>query len=248
MKVLGIIPARYASSRFPGKPLVDINGKSMIHRVYEQANKSGSLNKVIVATDDQRIKNAVEAFNGQVMLTSEKHSSGTDRCSEVVSSLHSKNQEFDIVVNIQGDEPYINPKQISQVVSCFSDPDVQIATLAKQITSTKELFSSNINKVIFDKSNDAIYFSRFAIPFQQNTPEEQWLEKFNYFKHIGIYAYRSETLNKITCLERTKLEIAESLEQLRWIENGYKIRVMETDYESIAVDTPDDLSKFLNIS
>jgi 3-deoxy-manno-octulosonate cytidylyltransferase (CMP-KDO synthetase) len=182
------------------------------------------------------------------MLTSENHNSGTDRCKEVVDKLALENREFDIAVNIQGDEPYINPAQINQVVSCFSDPDVKIATLAKRITSSEELFNSNINKVIFDKSNDAIYFSRFAIPFQQNVLRENWLNNLEYFKHIGIYAYRSDTLKEITRLERSKLEIAESLEQLRWIENGYKIRVLLTDYESNAVDTPEDLSKFLNIS
>ncbi len=248
MKVLGIIPARYASSRFPGKPLTDINGKSMIQRVYEQASKSGSLNKVIVATDDNRIKSVVEAFKGNVILTSENHKSGTDRCNEVVESLRLKNQIFDVVVNIQGDEPYINPNQITQEVSCFANLDVEIATLAKRITSTDELFNTNINKVIFDKSGNAIYFSRHAIPFQQNEPKENWLNKVDYFKHIGIYSYRSATLKKITALQRSKLEIAESLEQLRWLEDGYKIRVIETEYESIAVDTPEDLSKFLNIS
>jgi len=248
MKVLGIIPARYASSRFPGKPLTEINGKSMIQRVYEQASKSDSLNKVIVATDDDRIKNAVEAFNGDVVLTSENHKSGTDRCKEVIESLSLENQFFDVVVNVQGDEPYINPNQINQVVSCFADLDVEIATLAKRITAHDELFNSNINKVIFDKAKNAIYFSRHPIPFQQNEPTENWLNKFDYFKHIGIYAYRTEILKKITMLQRSNLEIAESLEQLRWLENGYKIRVMETDYESIAVDTPEDLSKFLNIS
>jgi len=248
MKVLAIIPARYASSRFPGKPLIDINGKSMIQRVYEQASKSDSLNKVVVATDDDRIKSAVEAFNGNVMMTSENHKSGTDRCNEVVESLRLKNQSFNVIVNIQGDEPYINPEQINQVVSCFSSSEVEIATLAKRITLPEELFNNNINKVIFDKLNNAIYFSRHAIPFQQNEPKENWLNKVDYFKHIGIYAYRSETLEKITTLQRSKLEIAESLEQLRWLENGYKIRVMETEYESFAVDTLEDLSKFLNIS
>ncbi len=248
MKVLGIIPARYASSRFPGKPLIEINGKSMIQRVYEQASKSDSLDKVIVATDDDRIKHAVEAFDGNVMLTSENHKSGTDRCNEVIESLSLENHFFDVVVNIQGDEPYINPTQINQVVSCFSDLGVEIATLAKRITTQEELFNSNINKVIIDKTKNAIYFSRHPIPFQQNEPQKNWLNKFDYFKHIGIYAYRTEILEKITKLQRSKLEIAESLEQLRWLENGYKIRVMETDYESIAVDTPEDLSKFLNIS
>lgn len=248
MKVLGIIPARYASSRFPGKPLTVINGKSMIQRVYEQASKCDSLNKVIVATDDDRIKSAVEAFKGNVILTSENHKSGTDRCSEVVEFLGVENQIFDVVVNIQGDEPYINPQQISQVVSCFSNQDVEIATLAKRISSSDELFNTNINKVIFDKAGNAIYFSRHPIPFQQNKPKENWLDNLEYFKHIGIYAYRSKTLSEITALQQSKLEVAESLEQLRWLENGYKIRVVETEYESVAVDTPEDLSKFLNNS
>lgn len=248
MKSLGIIPARYASSRFPGKPLVEINGKPMIQRVYEQAKKASAINEVIVATDDERILKLVEGFGGNVILTSEHHKSGTDRCNEVVEKLKRENKDFEVVVNIQGDEPYINPEQINQVVSCFVDPKVNIATLAKRITSTEELFNNNINKVIFDKSNNAIYFSRFAIPFQQNVPTEKWLEKINYFKHVGIYSYRSVILSEITALKRSKLEISESLEQLRWLENGYKIRVMQTDFESIAVDTPEDLSKFLNIS
>lgn len=248
MKALGIIPARYASSRFPGKPLVEINGKPMIQRVYEQAKKANSLNEVIVATDDERIIKFVEGFGGKVALTSENHKSGTDRCNEVMEKLQLKNKDFDVVVNIQGDEPYINPEQINQIVSCFTNPEVNIATLAKRILSPEELFNNNINKVVLDNSNNAIYFSRFAIPFQQNVPMEKWLEKVNYFKHVGIYAYRSTALGEITALKRSKLEVSESLEQLRWLENGYKIRVMETDFESIAVDTPEDLSKFLNIS
>lgn len=248
MKVLGIIPARYASSRFPGKPLADINGKSMIQRVYEQSLKSTSVDEVIVATDDKRIVQAVLDFNGTSVLTAEDHPSGTDRCNEVVEKLKLENKVFDVVVNIQGDEPYINPEQISQVVSSFKNPEVNIATLAKKIDSSEELFSENINKVIFDLSGNAIYFSRNPIPFQRNFPKDQWLENHTYFKHIGIYAYRPETLKVITQLKQSKLELAESLEQLRWLENGYKIFVKDTGFESIAVDTPADLSKILNKS
>jgi len=248
MKVLGIIPARYASSRFPGKPLVDINGKPMIQRVYEQSLKSGVLSELVVATDDSRIMETVMDFKGVAILTSELHQSGTDRCNEVVGKLKQKNKVFDVIVNIQGDEPYINPKQIEQLVGCFSDSEVCIATLVKKLSRQDDLFNKNINKVIFDNSGNAIYFSRHPIPFQQNIPNEKWFESFTYYKHIGIYAYRPRTLGEITKLERSKLEVAESLEQLRWLENGYKIQVKETDFESVAIDTPEDLSKFLNKS
>jgi 3-deoxy-manno-octulosonate cytidylyltransferase (CMP-KDO synthetase) len=248
MKVLGIIPARYASSRFPGKPLAIINGKSMIQRVYEQSLKAGVLNELIVATDDTRILNAVLDFQGSAILTSQDHQSGTDRCNEVVKKLEQKNKVFDVIVNIQGDEPYINPKQIEQLVGCFSNPEVNIATLVKTLNRHDDLWNENINKVIIDKLGNAIYFSRHPIPFQQNIPRENWVESFTYYKHIGIYAYRSKTLSEITKLERSNLEVAESLEQLRWLENGYKIQVKETDFESVAVDTPEDLSKFLNKS
>ena len=248
MNILGIIPARYASSRFPGKPLTMINGKPMIRRVYEQAKKADSLSEVIVATDDDRIKKAVLEFDGNVIMTSTEHKSGTERCREVLEKSKSAGKNYDVIVNIQGDEPYIVPKQIDLVVSCFNKPEVQIATLAKKINSEEELFNPNVNKVIINKFDEAIYFSRQTIPFIQNVEKNNWLTSFNFYKHIGIYAYRADVLIEITELEITALEKAESLEQLRWIENGYKIKVIITELESHAVDIPDDLLKFMNKS
>ena len=248
MKILGIIPARYASTRFPGKPLTVINGKPMIQRVYEQAKKATSLTEVVVATDDERIKMAVLEFGGKVVMTSAKHKSGTERCREVLEKFRSTGKNFDIVVNIQGDEPYIAPQQIDLVVSCFDNSEVQIATLAKKINSKEELFNPNVNKVIINKFDNAVYFSRQTIPFIQNTEKNNWLTSYNFYKHIGIYAYRADVLIEITELEITSLEKAESLEQLRWIENDYKIKVIKTELESYAVDTPDDLLKFMNKS
>lgn len=247
MKVAGIIPARYASTRFPGKPLADIRGKPMIRRVYEQAQKASSLNIVCVATDDLRIFDSVEAFGGNALMTAKNHNSGTDRCNEAIRLLESEGEYFDIAVNIQGDEPFIDPAQIDEVVSCFSDPEVRIATLAKKIEDNRELFNPNVNKLIIDRYGDAVYFSRQPLPFRQNIPEGKWLKGYNYYKHIGIYAYRTEVLKKISALEISLLEKAEALEQLRWIENGYKIRVRLTELESFSIDTPEDLSKFLNI-
>lgn len=248
MKSLGIIPARYASTRFPGKPLTMIQGKPMIQRVYEQAQKASSLTEVYVATDDARIEKVVLGFGGKVKMTSTSHQSGTDRCAEVLESLEKEGKDFDIVVNIQGDEPTINPGQIDIVVESFEDPSVDISTLAKKIDTNEELFNSNVIKVIKNQLNNAIYFSRHPIPFQQNKDQSKWLEGFDYFKHIGIYAFRSGILKSVTNLDRSPLEISESLEQLRWIENGYAIRIEETNFESIAVDSPEDLSKFSNIS
>jgi 3-deoxy-manno-octulosonate cytidylyltransferase (CMP-KDO synthetase) len=240
-KVLGIIPARYGSTRFPGKPLVEINGKSMIQRVYEQAKKASVLHQVVVATDDQRIVDAVNAFGGEVQLTAEHHQSGTDRCKEV---LLNQSVDFDVVVNIQGDEPYIDPEQITQVVNCFSDENTEIATLVKLITANEELFNFNKPKVLIDETDFAIYFSRAVIPHQRGVDQNCWIEHFNYYKHIGLYAYRADILKEITTITPSRLELAEGLEQLRWIENGYKIKVAITDTESLSVDTPEDLNAF----
>ncbi|MEZ5198451.1 MAG: 3-deoxy-manno-octulosonate cytidylyltransferase [Bacteroidales bacterium] len=248
MNVLGIIPSRYASTRFPGKPLTIIHGKSMIQRVFEQALKASLVMDVVVATDDDRIKNEVEGFGGKVIMTSDQHSSGTDRCQEVVEKFEKAGVHYNVVVNIQGDEPYINPLQIDEVVSCFENQDVQIATLIKKISTLQELLSPNVNKVVFNHRNEAIYFSRHPIPYFQNLDQTQWLSNHIYFKHIGIYGYRTDILKEITQLEKSKLEIAESLEQLRWLNNGYRINVLITELESFSVDTPDDLSKFLNKS
>lgn len=237
MKILGIIPSRFASTRFPGKPLVEIEGKSMIQRVYEQAKKATCLSDVIVATDDERIFNHVSSFGGKVIMTSPSHESGTDRCAEVISKLTEK---FDVVINIQGDEPFINPKQIDQLCACFNDPQTQIATLIKKINAD-ELFNINKPKVIKSIDDFAIYFSRNPIPFFRGVEKENWLKEHTYYKHIGIYGYTSKTLQKITQLPLSLLEKAEGLEQLRWLENGYKIKVAETNLEANSVDTPDDL-------
>ena len=240
MNILGIIPARYGSTRFPGKPLVSINGVSMIQRVYEQALKSKSLKKVIVATDDERIAQHVLTFNGEVMMTSPQHLSGTDRCAEII--LREK-EKWDAVINIQGDEPYIHPEQIDLLCSCFELKDVSIATLVKQIANIDELFNHNNVKVVLNKKREAIYFSRSPIPYNRNFPEQEWLKHSTYYKHIGIYGYRSSILNEIATLAKTNLEVTESLEQLRWIENGYTIHAAITTHESISIDTPEDLEK-----
>jgi len=232
MKILGIIPARFASTRFSGKPLAMIKGKSMIQRVYEQASKSKSLFKVVVATDDKRIFNHVKSFGGEVMMTSAKHNCGTDRCAEVARKIKS-----DIVINIQGDEPFINPKQIDLVAKCFVDKKVQIATLAKKCDDEKELDSPNTIKVIFDRNKKAIYFSRHKIPFNRSNSQ------IIYHKHIGIYAYRSDVLQKLTKLKPSGLDLSESLEQLRWLENGYSIHVNITTHETFSIDSPEDLKK-----
>ncbi len=248
MNFIGIIPARYSSSRFPGKPLVMINGKSMIQRVYEQTEKVDVLSDIIVATDDERIYNHVKSFNGKVMMTSPNHQSGTERCNEVIEYLKksSPGKKLDIVINIQGDEPLIDPVQIKKVASCFTNKNIQIATLLKKISSNEELFNFNIVKSVFGKNNQAIYFSRQPIPFLIGKIKSEWLNFCNYYKHIGIYAYRADILKEITNLKPSPLEIAESLEQLRWLENGYKINIALTDIESYAVDSPEDLKKFIN--
>jgi 3-deoxy-manno-octulosonate cytidylyltransferase (CMP-KDO synthetase) len=239
MKVLGIIPARYASSRFPGKPLVDIAGKSMIQRVYEQAKKCINLTEVIVATDDDRIFNHVHAFGGVAVMTGANHQSGTDRCAEV-ALLH---PEYDVIINIQGDEPYIDPEQITKLAACFINADTQIATLIKRIKTEDELFNNNSPKVVINKLSEAIYFSRSTLPHIRGQEPQNWLEFYTYFKHIGIYGYRADVLQQITKLPMSSLEKAESLEQLRWIENGYRIKVAETELETYAVDVPEDLQK-----
>lgn len=238
--ILGIIPARFASSRFPGKPLVDIAGKSMIQRVYEQCQKSKFLSKVIVATDDKRIADHIIHFGGHVMLTSTQHQSGTDRCAEVANT----NPDYDVYINIQGDEPFIDPNQIDLLCGCFEEPNChQIATLIKKINSVEELMNPNTPKVVVNSSQQAIYFSRAAIPFFRGKNVNDWLDHHTYYKHIGIYGYRQQTLWDITQLPVSGLEKAESLEQLRWIENGYPIHTAVTDQENQAIDTPEDLEK-----
>jgi 3-deoxy-manno-octulosonate cytidylyltransferase (CMP-KDO synthetase) len=244
MKIVGIIPARYASTRFPGKPLVDIHGKTMIQRVYQQAKKTTSLSEVFVATDDARIFDHVKAFGGQVVMTSDLHRTGTERCHEVVTKLLSEKVTVDVAINIQGDEPFIHPEQIDLLASCFSNPDVQIATLIKKINHADELMDANTIKVVINKLNNAIYFSRTAIPYLRDKYHETWINFHTYYKHIGIYAYRTGTLKNITALQPGALETAESLEQLRWLENGYNIHTLLTEFESHSVDVPADLLKF----
>lgn len=241
MNIIGIIPARYQSTRFPGKPLVNIHGKSMIQRVYEQALQSTRLNKVVIATDDDRILKHVQEFKGTAVMTAPHHLSGTDRCAEVIRQ--EKNSDWDVVVNIQGDEPYIQPEQIDLLCSCFEKPETSIATLVKKITSPDELFNHNNVKVVMNKFGRALYFSRFPIPYNRNFPEQEWLKHSAYFKHIGIYGYRPETLLEIAELTKTNLEVTESLEQLRWIEHGYSIHAAVTTLESVSIDTPEDLDK-----
>ena len=241
MKVLGVIPARYASTRFPGKPLVDIQGKTMIQRVYEQAMKATSLSKVIVATDDERIFNHVKSFKGEVMMTSNVHQSGTDRCAEVINQLLS--EAFDAVVNIQGDEPFINPSQIDSVVEVLKKEQFMIATLVKRIYTEGVIHNPNIVKAVFSSEGKALYFSRSPIPYLRNIPIDEWLSKGEFYKHIGLYAYKSSVLKEIALLPPSRLEQLESLEQLSWLENGYAIGIAETNLETIGIDTPEDLLK-----
>lgn len=245
MKFTGIIPARYASTRFPGKPLVDMKGKTMIQRVYEQV--SIVLDSVYVATDDSRIYETVEAFGGRAIMTSEKHRSGTDRCEEAYYKIGEKS---DVIINIQGDEPFIKPCQIEEIMKCFDSEDTQIATLVKAFDSTDEwdvLMNPNSPKVVLNDKNEAMYFSRSIIPYLRNIPRQEWLLNHVFYKHIGMYAYRVDVLKEITKLPQSTLELAESLEQLRWLQNGYKIKVGITTQETIGIDTPDDLGKALDL-
>jgi 3-deoxy-manno-octulosonate cytidylyltransferase (CMP-KDO synthetase) len=233
-KVIGIIPARYASTRFPGKPLAMIGNMSMIERVYSQCLKSKMLNKVVVATDDERIKAHVESFNGNVEMTSPDHQSGTDRCAELI---HQEKESWDIVINIQGDEPLIDPQQIDLLISCFDDERTQIATLIKKINNKENLKNPNVVKVVKDINNHALYFSRSEIPFDKTK------ERDYYFSHIGIYGYKKDVLEKISQLQHSRLEQMESLEQLRWLENGYTIKTAVSDHQNISIDVPEDLEK-----
>ncbi|MCR5658490.1 MAG: 3-deoxy-manno-octulosonate cytidylyltransferase [Bacteroidales bacterium] len=239
MKVVGIIPARYNSTRFPGKPLAMIKGKTMIQRVCEQAWKS-KLDAVVVATDDIRIADEVLKFGGQYVMTDPNHRSGTDRCCEAVEILE---QQYDAVINIQGDEPFIDPRHINLLVDLISRDDTQLASLVKRINDEEDLFCVNKVKVVMDKTGKALYFSRNPIPFMHNVPNEKWLQKGRFFQHIGIYAYKTDTLRQIAMMQPSELEMAESLEQLRWLENGLSIRMAIVAGDSIAIDTPDDLAK-----
>lgn len=241
MKFIGIIPARYASTRFPGKPLADMKGKYMIQRVYEQARKV--LDHVCVATDDDRIFNAVQSFGGEVVMTSAQHHSGTDRCFEAYRTLGGHE---DVVINIQGDEPFIKPEQIESLIACFDSPQIQIATLVRPFEASEgyeALANPNSPKVVLNERHEALYFSRSVIPYLRGVEPAEWLARHTYYKHIGMYGYRADVLGQITCLPQSSLELAESLEQLRWLQNGYTIKVGITTQETIGIDTPADLEK-----
>ena len=241
MSILGVIPARYESTRFPGKVLADIQGKSMVQRVYEQAVKSKYLDKVVIATEDDKVVDHVMHFGGEVLITKVNHASGTDRCFEV---LQQQNDNFDYVINIQGDEPFIDPRQIDELAELL-DGTVELATLIKKITTTDELFNLGEVKTVFDKEMQALYFSRQPIPYYRNAAELDWLQEQDYYKHIGIYAYRADILELISKLPVSVLEKAESLEQLRWLENSLKIKLAFTEFESVCIDTKEDLEKVL---
>lgn len=241
MKFIGIIPARYASTRFPAKPLAILGGKPVIQRVYEQV--AGVLDEAYVATDDERIESVVKAFGGKVVMTSVHHKSGTDRCYEAYQKI---GEGYDVIVNIQGDEPFIQRSQLDAIKACFDDTTTQIATLVKPFTPTdgfEALENINSPKVVVNRQMQAMYFSRSIIPYQRNKEKREWLENHIYYKHIGLYAYRTSVLREITTLPQSSLELAESLEQLRWLENGYTIKVGICNVETIGIDTPEDLER-----
>lgn len=244
MNVLGIIPARYGSSRLEGKPLLDICGKTMIQRVYEQAKKA--LNYVLVATDDERIEAEVKSFGGNVVMTSSNHSTGTNRCLEAYE-IYSKNPEisFDIILNIQGDEPLLAPDQIHSLVSCFDDKNAKMATLVTPANNQKELESGVF--VVFDRNYNALYFSRSVIPFVRDEKFEEWTSNNTFFKHVGMYGFTPNALSEFANLAETSLENSEKLEQLRWLENGNQIKVAITNHQSIPVDTLEDIEKVRKI-
>ena len=241
MKVLAIIPARYASTRFPAKPLAMLGGKPIVQWVYEAVAEA--FERVVVATDDSRIYDAVAAFGGEVVMTSTEHKSGTDRCAEAYEKLGCK---ADIVINVQGDEPFILPKQIERLIECFDNKAIDIATLVKPFSaedSIEDLENPNSPKVVLNGANEAVYFSRSVIPYLRGVERSEWLKCHTFYKHIGIYAFRADVLGAVARLQQTQLEKAEKLEQLRWLESGYKIGVGVTDIETIGIDTPEDLQK-----
>ena len=242
MKCIAIIPARYASTRFPGKPLAKIGEKTVIQRVYEQVNKE--IAHVFVATDDQRIMEHVESWGGNAVMTSSEHQSGTDRIEEAMERIESEGGNFDVVVNVQGDEPFISPEQISSLCGCFADEKTQIATLGIRFADDiAGINSANSPKIVTDNDGFAMYFSRSVIPYCRGVEQDKLCDAFPYMKHIGMYAYRREVLREITRLPQSALEIAEKLEQLRWLQNGYRIKVAETSIPTIGIDTPEDLEK-----
>lgn len=240
-RVIAIIPARYASTRFPAKPLAVLGGKMVVERVYEQVKKA--IDKVVVATDDERICDAVLSFGGEAIMTSSEHRSGTDRCAEAYEKLGC---EADIVLNIQGDEPFIAPEQIEALIECFENEKIDIATLVKPFStenSIEDLDNPNSPKVVINEENEALYFSRSVIPYLRGVERSEWLKCHTFYKHIGIYAFRANILKAVTTLPQTPLEKAESLEQLRWLESGYKIGVGVTNIETVGIDTLEDLER-----
>ena len=238
MKFIGIIPARFASTRFPGKPLAMLGGRTVIQRVYEQT--TAILDEAYVATDDERIYQAVEQFGGQAIMTRSDHKSGTDRIEEAAEKIGT---QADGIINIQGDEPFIQQSQIETLMHLFDEPTTQIGTLGKRFETIEAALNPNSPKIVTDKRGFALYFSRSIIPFIRGKEQCEWLQHFPFLKHLGLYAYRREVLREVTLLPQSPLEIAESLEQLRWLENGYRIRVGLTDVETVGIDTPEDLQR-----
>jgi 3-deoxy-manno-octulosonate cytidylyltransferase (CMP-KDO synthetase) len=241
--ILGIIPARYSSTRFPGKPLINILGKTMIQRVYEQAVKSPLLTDVYVATDDQRIYDHVQSFGGNVVFTREDHPSGTDRCFEAFQQI---DDDYDYIVNIQGDEPFIDPTQIDLLCE-VCDGLTELATLMIPVDSHEVLFDPGEVKITLNTEMEALYFSRMVIPFIKGKPENEWHLHHKYYRHVGMYAYRRDVLEEITKLKPSSLESAESLEQLRWLENGFKVQCAITTFDSHCIDTPEDIEKVIRL-
>ncbi len=241
MKILAVIPARYASTRFPGKPLAMLGGRPVIRRVYEQV--AGAVEETVVATDDERIAGAVEAFGGRAVMTSPDCASGTDRCREALDRVGGA---WDVVVNVQGDEPFVRPEQIVELCRCFDDPQTDIATLVRPFAPEEGLAAlenPNSPKAVLDPGGRALWFSRSVIPYLRGVPREEWLARQTYYKHIGMYGFRAEVLRRVAALPRSPMERAESLEQLRWLENGYRIRAAVTEFETVGIDTPEDLAR-----
>jgi 3-deoxy-manno-octulosonate cytidylyltransferase (CMP-KDO synthetase) len=243
MNIVGIIPSRYSSTRLPGKPLAMIGDKPMVQWVYENCKKG--LEHVFVATDDQRVIDAVESFGGKAVMTREDHTSGTDRCAEAAAKIKEKyNLAADVIVNIQGDEPFFEADQLNDIKSCFKNPDTQIATLIQKAKDLDQVLSRSEVKVVLNNKGEGIYFSRSPIPFLRNVEQSEWMKHHSFYRHLGIYAYRTDVLNKIVKLEQSSLELAESLEQLRWIENDFPVTCVITELdETMCIDTPEDLKK-----
>lgn len=243
MRVLAAVPARFASTRFPGKPLALLGGRPVVQWVWDGLARMSELSAVAVATDDERIAETVRGFGGRVVMTSPAHRSGTDRCGEVLRKLEDEGEQYDVVVNVQGDEPFVRPDQLQSLIASFEDSYTQIATLKTTIRGNEELMSPNNVKVICNPQGRAVYFSRQPIPYLRGVEVGEWLGRQAYYKHIGVYAFRAETLKEVVKLPQSPLELSESLEQLRWLENGYAIRVVETESANIGIDTPEDLAE-----